>query len=668
MNMKTELYEKISDLNKYINSNSKVETNNPIEDFKKLKSKYSEKGICEKLGINATLLFELESSFKFYEKNNDEPGNVYQIALLRTIILLSLIGDNINLDLEVKINKVNSNESIALKQTRAFELIIRSLVTEHNGGKQGILEKLKELFKSEIIKTWLKNADDTGILSGTSFNELSALFLDKKFFTSYDNFFVQNEGLSYAKNKINSLRFFLNDIRIVRNNIAHNKKVSVAQIELLNLYYIEIISRIQIAHNNGNTIVNPSNYYNVDEKTLEAYLSNITVEYEAVKSDIAELKSLSTELKNKTRLNTKLISIALLLISMLSALLFFFRTDLGLVEQRVTSVENNLKNLSDSFNNSENIYYSNPTNSIQFLSNAIVDKRKGNYTESVNNYERYFAFGDEYIDPYLDYLSILELPGYENQKKHFLERIQGSDRLIENICEILLINNLEIQIDSFRELIAANENNSLYYYFHLQSVIKSEKLNPSTNKITCEKVINYKTINDELLILKKDTSFLNLFIDKVSIQETIEEHIKYSKVWAEAIGNTIEMLKSQGLEIGNVLFSLNKLYSCSNEDLALLVAKYYDLEKTTTNKLNLSDKYYRFQDGMLIEGEYVEFVKKNELKWINETYNYNCVGSYQILNNTIVLNLSGVPVDFKIINDNTIEYNEGNQKYIYKKK
>ncbi len=668
MKIHTEIYEKISDLNKYINSNSQDITNNPIEDFKKLKYKYSEKGICDKLGINAPLFFELESSFKFYEKNKDETGNVYQIALLRVIILLGIVGNNINLDLDVKIITLKSNESIALKQTRAFELIIRSLVTEHNGGRQGILEKLKELFKSEIIQNWLKNADDTGILSGTSFNELSALFLDKKFFTSYDNVFDQNEGLSYAKNKINSLRFFLNDIRIVRNNIAHNKKVSDAQIELLNLYYGEIISRIQIAHDNGRTIVNPSIYYNVDEKTLQTYLSNIKVEYEAVKLDIAELKTLSTELKKHTRLNTKLIFTTFLLIASISISLFFFRKDLGLVAGRVTSVENNLDDLSEAFNNSENIYFSKPSNRAQYLSNAVADRRKGNYAKALINYESYFAYGDEYVDPYLEYLNILELPGYEKNKKQFLERIKNSGRLIENICEILLINNPEIQVDSFRGLMMVNKDNNLVKYFYIRSIIKSDKLNSSSNKITCEKIVKYKMINDELLVLKKDTVFLNLFIDKVSIRSTIEEYNNFSRKWAETIEETIATFKNQGLEIGSVLFSLKQLFTCSDEELSTIVAKYYDKEKAVVNKSNLSDKYYRFHEGKLDEKEYIEFAKKNELKWINETYNLNSVSSYQVLKNNIVANFNGVPVDFKIINDNTIEYNDGNQKYIYKRK
>ena len=43
------------------------------------------------------MLFELESSFKFYEKNIYQPGNVFKIALLRFIILLSLVGDNIDI-------------------------------------------------------------------------------------------------------------------------------------------------------------------------------------------------------------------------------------------------------------------------------------------------------------------------------------------------------------------------------------------------------------------------------------------------------------------------------------------------------------------------------------------------------------------------------------------
>ena len=46
--------------------------------------------------------------------------------------------------------------------------------------------------------------------------------------------------IKLSKNLRESLRFILEDIRIIRNSIAHNKRISEIQIESLNNYYLII--------------------------------------------------------------------------------------------------------------------------------------------------------------------------------------------------------------------------------------------------------------------------------------------------------------------------------------------------------------------------------------------------------------------------------------------
>jgi hypothetical protein len=664
------LYKLIDELNSYLSQKESNKSDNPIENFKKIKSKYSEKVLIEKLDINEQLFYELENSFKNFEKHKNDKGILYEISFLRCLTFLKITGDKIGLKLEIEYPNLKSNEPTSLKQVRALELIIRAIITEHNGGKQGILNKLNELFKKEIIQSWLKNADETGILSGTSFNELSALFLDKSMFHTYDSIFNYDDGLKYEKNKINSLRYFLNDIRIIRNNIAHNKKVLSSQIELLNLYYLEIAGRVQNAYDKGITIVNTNLYFDVEESILNEFISKINAEFESVKSDINEIKSFNNEIKHKTRRNSKLIFISIISIIVLGILLYFFTNDLDVVENRVTKVEFNLNDLTTAFNNSENIYYQNPTTKLQFLSNAVVDKRKGNYAKAINNYEKYFSFGDKFIDPYLEFISILELPGFEKNKENFLKRINNSVNTIEKICYILLSFNPEEKIIKFSDLKESTIDSSLVYYFYCQSMIDFDKLNSSANNINCDKVIQYKVINEKLLFLKRDTLLMNNFIDKVILSKSIDEYINYSNKWAETINLTIETLKKQGLELGAVIFSLKKLYPCSEKQLSNIIAQHYKTNNKSLNKTNLSltGKYYRFYNGNFADYEFMEFGSNDEFKWINEKYNLNTLFKYQILDNKIVSSANGINVDINILNSTTIEYNDGNQKYTYKKR
>ena len=49
-------------------------------------------------------------------------------------------------------------------------------------------------------------------------------------------------------------------------------------------------------------------------------------------------------------------------------------------------------------------------------------------------------------------------------------------------------------------------------------------------------------------------------------------------------------------------------------------------------------------------------------------YNLNILAKFQLLNNSIISNVSGMNFLFKIIDDKTLEYVNGDTKYIYKLK
>ena len=82
--------------------------------------------------------------------------------------------------LSFEFEKALSSEETAIKQVRALELIIRDVITEQLGGKENVILKLQELFKQDVIDKWIKSADQSGVLSGTTFSELSNILLDKK--------------------------------------------------------------------------------------------------------------------------------------------------------------------------------------------------------------------------------------------------------------------------------------------------------------------------------------------------------------------------------------------------------------------------------------------------------------------------------------------------------
>jgi tetratricopeptide (TPR) repeat protein len=93
--------------------------------------------------------------------------------------------------------------------------------------------------------------------------------------------------------------------------------------------------------------------------------------------------------------------------------------DIESLKSRVANVEKNVLSLKDAISNLKNIYFDDPKTEAQFLSNAYLDYNNGRYAMAIKNFKRYFSFGSNYIDPYLDFFSIFNLPKFSSEKKEF---------------------------------------------------------------------------------------------------------------------------------------------------------------------------------------------------------------------------------------------------------
>jgi len=285
-NYKNIITEKIDLINKLLGNQN--QSDNSIDNYKQFKSKISNSQICEILKINEQMLSGFETALTNYNKYKDNESLV-KISFLRLASWLNTFHKTTGLNLKIDIDEINSQENKAIKQVRAIELVLRDLIYDHHGGNNQLVDKLNDFFKSHVVQKWIQSADETGVLSGTTFNELSALFLDKRLFEAYDDIFEHDKGLKYDKKKTSALRFFLDDIRLIRNSIAHNKKINPVQIELLNEYYNEITSKIDNGYKNGKTKVNPGVYLDVSEEDLNEYMSSVKEDMNEVKEGLDDL-------------------------------------------------------------------------------------------------------------------------------------------------------------------------------------------------------------------------------------------------------------------------------------------------------------------------------------------------------------------------------------------
>jgi TolB-like protein len=313
-------------LNSIINLIDKDALEFNMEIWKKSKSKSSGAKIAELLGISLPMLVEFEETLKQYYASQDNVDKE-RLACLRISLWLETISKNLNIPFAF--DQALTTEETAIKQVRALELIIRDVITEQLGGTDNVIINLQNLFKQEVIDKWIKSADNTGILSGTTFSELSNIFLDKNIFQSIEEIF-KSSNLELTKSTRDSLRYILEDIRIIRNSIAHNKKVSNIQIEALNEYYKSISNIIKNAQK---TKVNPDTYLDLTRLNMEEFISTIKIDNEIISGNLESIKESVVDIKSDTsslkKRNTYIIIGVLVLILLTSFILYFQHKQAG---------------------------------------------------------------------------------------------------------------------------------------------------------------------------------------------------------------------------------------------------------------------------------------------------------------------------------------------------
>lgn len=318
-------------LNKVLNHlNTDIEEYN-LEVLKREKSKQSTSVLCSKLGLNESMYNEFETALYQFEQYKDDT-NKSKIACLRLCLWLETISKSTKIEFSVDFENALNNEELAIKQVRAMELLIRDVVSDQIGGSENIVIKLQTLFKQDVIDKWLKSSDETGILSGTTFSELSNILLDKNIFQSVEDIF-SDSNIELSKTTRDSLRFILEDIRVIRNSIAHNKKISKIQIESLNTFYLEISKLIR---ESKQTKINPDDYLDLSKVNLENFIGNLKEENSKITGELSDIKEQITDVKSdttqilseskKSNNKNKLILGSILLVLVMIVGIFYFQT------------------------------------------------------------------------------------------------------------------------------------------------------------------------------------------------------------------------------------------------------------------------------------------------------------------------------------------------------
>lgn len=286
--------------------------------LKRAKSRLSGAGLGAALGLdprNELAVFEgvlkdlSDRASRPAERASGERN--LQIAALRFLDFCALISHRLEQPELAPRYEPSTEEDLGRRQLRALELLVRSLVNETADNQETLRQRLEAAFGAERVRTWLKTADPGDLLSGTTFSELVSIFVDKHaFHTHHEPLFHETRYLRYLDDKRETIRSFLEDVRRLRNIVAHNRRISPIQLALLDHYYEELAQPVGEAFRSRKTTVDPQAFMQVSDAQLDGWFNALKEDVGAIREDLRGLTGVTRGIDLRTQfidLRTQLI-------------------------------------------------------------------------------------------------------------------------------------------------------------------------------------------------------------------------------------------------------------------------------------------------------------------------------------------------------------------------
>lgn len=216
----------------------------------------------------------------------------HELLLLRTLNQLERLTENrAEVAVQVCLPEPDNGKLVrSQQQVRALELVIRSLIGDSYGSQENLRNELEAWLGSEQVQKWRAAADNGDLLSGTSFGELAGLFINKKQYpVRYDHYYNGTPYLKLLDSQRTTLADFLEDIRVIRNQIAHHKRISAVQVALLSSYYDEVIAPVQQAYDRSGRGVNPDRFFDVSNAELNDYFEDVRQRLDSLGDQVVTL-------------------------------------------------------------------------------------------------------------------------------------------------------------------------------------------------------------------------------------------------------------------------------------------------------------------------------------------------------------------------------------------
>lgn len=226
-----------------------------------------------------------------YEKGQSVTENQLIVALRFVRALEHLRAKQPLLTYATTLKADSEGQQQGLKQLRALELMLKSLVTHTWPDALRLSNHLKTRFGADSVRRWLKIGERDDVLSGMLFSELALLLIDKKEFSQhYARFFNDSPVLSLFLDPRKTLQTFLDDIRQIRSAVVAGQPLTSNQLMLLESYYPQITGPVQRAWDDGRIQINPASLLQDAENELDTFWEQARKKDRAAGGDAMQIR------------------------------------------------------------------------------------------------------------------------------------------------------------------------------------------------------------------------------------------------------------------------------------------------------------------------------------------------------------------------------------------
>lgn len=171
-------------------------------------------------------------------------------------------------------------------QIRAVELMLRQLISRAWPDKAKLSTHLTTLLGVSAVKRSQSKGEKGDIISGLMFSELASVLVDKREFNRFYAPVFNSSSQGFLVDQRKTLQAFLDEIRLMRNQVVSRQPLSAVQLALLENYVHEITEPVQKAYREGRTKVDPSAFQHADPAELGQFFQKNGTDTGAVQDSL----------------------------------------------------------------------------------------------------------------------------------------------------------------------------------------------------------------------------------------------------------------------------------------------------------------------------------------------------------------------------------------------